>query len=161
MANFRKTPVGQFHHWENINLVWQEPDWFEYIPEKDNAFAYTTAEGLRIQPGRMFFDGGSTPRIARLFEKYSPWYYTPVALVHDWLAEAQACGHPVVDFDQSIKIQQEALKTMMLLNKDWRNIFVFHATRLALKSPKARRLWNTPEDVCPVPISRKKERLKS
>lgn len=160
MAKFRDTPVGRFQNVKNIRLTWCEPDWFEYVPSDTDAFAYTTSTGLTIRPGRMFFDGGSTPRFSRLFAKFSPWYYTPVALVHDWLAETQACGRPLVNFNQSVAIQQEALKTMMVENEDWKNVFVFNATRWALKSSKGRRLWNLQEDVCPVPISRKKERLK-
>ena len=160
MNRFDETPTGTFHNLDRIQLVWCEPDWFEYLPDKTEPFSYSSSDGLEVVPGRFYFDGGSTPLYMRIFPKYSPWYYTPVALVHDWLAEMQACRKPLVDFDSAVRIQQEALKTMMLMDRKWQSVTIFNLSRKALRSRKARRIWDVQEDQCPVPISRKKQRLK-
>lgn len=160
MKSYNETRTGVFKNIGSIQLIWMEPDWFKYIPDRVEPFYFQTSDGLEICPQQFFFDGSSTPRITRVLKRFSPWYYAPVALVHDWLAETQACGNPIADLDKAIEIQQEAMKTMMEADHDFKSLLMFHASRIALRSNKARRLWNTQEEVCPVPIWRKKQRLK-
>jgi hypothetical protein len=47
--------------------------------------------GEPIQPGMMYTDGGSIPRIATVFKGFSPWGYAPAYMIHDWLFIAKHC----------------------------------------------------------------------
>lgn len=161
MGRFNRTKAGVFLNINKIGLVWEEPDWFRYTPDIDSPFGFSRHNGETIVPKEMFFDGGSTPRLTRVFARFSPWYYTPVALIHDWLVEEQVLGNGVRTFRESIDIQQEALKTLMLLKPQTKSKTVFHLTRIALRTRRSRDMWSTPVRVGPpISIACKKDRLR-
>ena len=79
------------------------------------------APGNTIQPGLMYTDGGSIPKVAQVFKGLSPWGYAPAYMIHDWMFVARHCivdGSSDkrfqqvrdVDFDQSATILGEAIK---------------------------------------------------
>src|ERR1019366_6291836 len=63
-----------------------------YIPSPASSFAFTTTRsGKVIQPGLMYTDGGSIPRIAQIFGGFSPWGFGPAYAVHDWIFFGRHC----------------------------------------------------------------------
>lgn len=160
MGRYERTSAGRFNNIGAISITWVEADWFWYAPTPAEPFSFTRNSGGTITPGEFFFDGGSTPRITRIFAKFSPWYYAPVALIHDWLMEEKVLGRSSLAFEESVAIQQEALKTMMCLEPLYKSRLVFNLTRLALRTRRSRELWATPVRCrAPVSIACKKARL--
>jgi hypothetical protein len=76
-----------------IDAVWVGVDKFVYVPgSKSNNFGFETAHtGRIIEPGLMYTDGGSIPRIAQIFKPFSPWGYGPAYIVHDWVFYGHYC----------------------------------------------------------------------
>lgn len=117
-------------------------------------FAYITASGVRIEPGRMDTDGGSIPQILHSVPRFNPWTYGPAYLVHDWIFVAHKCGIPPFNgysLKEAAHIMAEGIKTLMevgfrnadneiqIFPKDEDTLYLMY---LAVKSSIARDLWN-------------------
>ena len=85
-----------------------------------------------IQPGMMYTDGGSIPKLAQVFKGFSPWGYAPAYMVHDWLFVARHClrdGTPEnehllladVVFQESADIITESIVTLVQSGKVQKN----------------------------------------
>lgn len=127
-----------------LDVRWVQNDDFLFLPDKDEPFTLTRADGTRIQPGPMYTDGGSIPRFLWGIEGYSPWGYAPAYIIHDWLFVAQHCSYAPDNkytFEDSVKVMAESLKAVMEAAPEVRNYFVFDSVVGAVGSPIARRLW--------------------
>jgi hypothetical protein len=78
----------------SVVTVWVGADNFLFVPGRpDQAFAFETATTKRlIEPGLMYTDGGSIPRIAQVFPGFSPWGYGPAYIIHDWIFYGRHCA---------------------------------------------------------------------
>src|SRR5690242_2673175 len=85
---YKDTPIGAFENLDSIRLRWigsdVKKDYFEFIPKANKPFAFVRKSGKRIEPRRMFTDGGSIPRILWSVPGFSPWGQGPAFLVHDY-----------------------------------------------------------------------------
>jgi hypothetical protein len=127
-----------------LDVRWLKNDYFLFLPHKDEPLTLLRSDGSKIQPGRMYTDGGSIPRFLWGVEGYSPWGYAPAYIVHDWLFEAQHCGYEPDNrytFQDSVKVMAESLKAVMESAPEVRNYFVFDSVVAAIGSPIAQRLW--------------------
>lgn len=140
---YRDTPDGVFKG--SLDVHWVENDLFVFTPHKDNPLTFIRSDGTKIQPGRMYTDGGSIPRFMWGIKGYSPWGYAPAYIVHDWLFEAQHCGYTPdnkYSFDDSVAIMAEGLKAVMEDETKFRNYFLFDTVVAAVGTPIAERLWD-------------------
>jgi hypothetical protein len=134
-------------------LLWVGYDQFIYIPSPTLPFAFTTTATRIIQPGLMYTDGGSLPRVAQLFNGFSPWGYGPAYVIHDWIFASRACilagkdgpqynGIRDITFDESALILAEAIKTLVDYGQVRNNPFAANAISNAVDSSIARALWD-------------------
>jgi hypothetical protein len=130
-------------------------DFFQFIPNPDDPFVLTRANGETIRPGVMYTDGGSIPRFAWGVPGYSPWGYAPAYVVHDWLFEARHCGYLPdgnYSFEATVAVMAEGLKAVMEAYPESRNYAVFDTVTAAVGSPLAKRIWEKGE--CKAPAIR-------
>jgi hypothetical protein len=148
---YRDTKSGSFRG--VLDVRWVKNDFFIFIPSKTDPLTFTRSNGKPIQPGIMYTDGGSIPQFLWGVEGFSPWGYAPAYIIHDWLFEAQHCGHkPDNDYTflESADILAEGLKTIMESDDQIRNYFVFDSVYSAVKSSIAKKRWDNGE--CKPPI---------
>ena len=115
---YERTQVGKFEG--SLDVRWIKPDRFIYIPDKDDPLRFSTSDKKRIEPGRMFTDGGSIPRLFWSVPGYSPWGYAPSYIIHDWLFEAHHCNiseYKDISFDDSARLLAEGIKTLMEMER--------------------------------------------
>ncbi|MDE1994617.1 MAG: hypothetical protein KGI75_19080 [Rhizobiaceae bacterium] len=148
---------------------------FVFVPDPADPLTFHRADkslpGAEIQPGLMYTDGGSIPKIAQVFKGLSPWGYAPAYMIHDWMFVAHHC---IVDkqddkrfdqvrdvsFEDSAKILGEAIQGLVKANKVQKNDVAGTAITAAVASGIAENLWNTkgacaaskvrPEDIAAV-----------
>ncbi|MGY5806818.1 hypothetical protein ACXHXG_03820 [Rhizobium sp. LEGMi198b] len=129
---------------------------FVFVPDPADPLTFRRADsslpGAEIQPGLMYTDGGSIPKIAQVFKGLSPWGYAPAYMIHDWMFTAHHCivdGENDKRFDQvrnvsfkdSAEIRGEAIQGMVKANKVQRNDVAGTAITAAVGSSIAENLW--------------------
>ena len=149
-------PIGKFNNLESIRLRWLVPRVFDFVPKKDAPFSFTRYNGQTITPRRMFSDGGSIPRMARMLVQLDPWEYTPAYFLHDWIFEVHHCnvvvGKPdIYTFDDATEVLMEAIHTMDYMKIAEISDIVFHVIKFAVSSFVAKSFWNTKVKVCTLP----------
>lgn len=72
-------------------LQWDSEDGFIYVPDPSDPLIYAIAGKPTLQPGRMYTDGGSIPRVFWSAKGFSPWAYGPAYILHDWLFNEHRC----------------------------------------------------------------------
>lgn len=144
-------PGGTFEGLENIRLRWVAPNWFEFIPRSTTPFAFTRSSGERVEPRRMFTDGGSIPRLARWSGDLDPWGFAPAYLLHDWEFDVHHCGRSNKSFESVRDSMMEAVRTLMDMGLCPSSSIVFRMIYLGISSPFARRLWDAQIKDCPLP----------
>lgn len=105
---------------------------FVFVPDPENPLTFRRengrAPGAVIRPQIMYTDGGSIPRVAQVFEGFSPWGYAPAYMIHDWLFTARHClidgvksleyeQLKDVNFEESAKILGEAILALVEAKK--------------------------------------------
>lgn len=75
--------------------------------------AFVRANGDRIEPGPMFTDGGSIPRVVWFESSLSPWAYGPAFLIHDWEFDLKHCKRNERSFEEVRDTMMEAIKTLI------------------------------------------------
>ncbi len=130
---------------------------FLFVPDPDDPLIFyrpnANSHGAVIQPGMMYTDGGSIPKIFQVFNGLSPWGYAPAYMIHDWLFVSRHCivdGTPLeraeqvrdVEFDDSAAILGEAIHTLVETKKVKRNDFAGETITGAVDSVVARNLWD-------------------
>jgi hypothetical protein len=140
---YRDTQEGRFVG--ELDVRWVKNDYFLFLPNKDNPFAFVRKDDVIIKPGPMYTDGGSIPKYLWGIHGYSPWGYAPAYLVHDWLFEAHRCNHEPDNrftFDDSVSVMAQGLKTIMEDSPEVRSYFVFDTIVASVGSPISKRLWD-------------------
>lgn len=108
--------------------------------------------GPVLQPGIMYTDGGSIPRIATVFKGFSPWGYAPAYMIHDWLFIAKHCvtdGTATTEqakiagmsFQTSAIVIAEAIAFLEESRQVARNDIAPAAISSAVAGPISRRQW--------------------
>lgn len=141
---------------------------FLFVPDPNQPLIFRRrnpgSPGAVIQPGMMYTDGGSIPRIAQVFRGLSPWGYAPAYMIHDWLFVARHCivdgkddgrfgDVRNVDFRNSAEILGEAIQALVASNQVKRNDVAASAITSAVGSPIARNQWDA-HGQCEDPITR-------
>jgi hypothetical protein len=114
--------------------------------------------GREIEPGLMYTDGGSIPKVAQVFNGLSPWGYAPAYMIHDWLFTARHClvdgeQDPKyqqvkdIEFDESAEILNEAISALVKQRRVRREDLAIGAITGAVDSFVARGLWDQ-KDAC-------------
>lgn len=141
---YEKTGKGEFIG--DLDVRWDAPDCFIYIPSATNPLRFTASDNKVITPKEMYTDGGSVPRILWGVPGLSPWGYAPAYIVHDWLFEAHHQGNPEyreITFDRSAEILAEGIKTLMENRNDVpKDETILWAISEAVKTPIAKSLWD-------------------
>jgi hypothetical protein len=145
---YQKTGKGEFVG--DLDVRWNAPDCFIYIPSTTNPLRFTASDKKVITPKEMYTDGGSVPRILWGIPGLSPWGYAPAYIVHDWLFEAHHQDSPEyrdITFDRSAEILAEGIKTLMESRTDVpKNETILWAISEAVKTPIAKSLWDEKSD---------------
>lgn len=130
---------------------------FLFVPDPRDPLIFHRSDpdspGSTIQPGLMYTDGGSIPKIAQVFKGLSPWGYAPAYMIHDWVFIAHHC---IVDgstenrfdqvrgleFDDSAAILGEAIKALIKARQVAPDDVAPSAITAAVGSVVAKNLWN-------------------
>jgi hypothetical protein len=130
---------------------------FVFVPDPQRPLTFKRrnpdSTGGVIQPGVMYTDGGSIPRIGQLFNGLSPWGYAPAYMVHDWMFAARHCivdgqDRPEydsvreVDFELSGLILMEAIQTLVAERKVKENDVAASLIGAAVAGSQAKRYWD-------------------
>lgn len=141
---YERTGKGEFVG--DLDVRWNAPDCFIYIPSATNPFQFTASDKKVITPQAMYTDGGSVPRILWGIPGLSPWGYAPAYIVHDWLFEAHHQHNPEyqdINFDRSAEILAEGIKTLMENRADVpKDTTIMWAIYEAVRTPIAKSLWD-------------------
>jgi hypothetical protein len=104
--------------WKYVTLFFGglgSPTIYMYVPDPINPLTYTTSTGLEITPGKFEFDGASSPRITWWIPGCSPFdKWIKAAAIHDWLYELNHMEKPLVSFEESTIILEEALHALRI-----------------------------------------------
>jgi len=154
-TRYKDFQIGRFENIDSIRLGWirsdRKKDWFEFIPRKVKPFAFIRHTGERIEPRRMFTDGGSVPRLLWSVSGYSPWGQGPAFLVHDYEFDAHHCGIGSKSFDEVTLTMMEAVKTLMESQLSHKDESTFHWIHAGISSNVARKAWDRTYPTCPLP----------
>ncbi|CAN7297129.1 hypothetical protein [Mesorhizobium caraganae] len=130
---------------------------FLFVPDPRDPLIFHRSDpgspGSTIQPGLMYTDGGSIPKIAQVFKGLSPWGYAPAYMVHDWVFIAHHCivdGSTEnrfdqvrgVEFDDSAAILGEAIKALIKARQVAPDDVAPSAITAAVGSVVAKNLWD-------------------
>ena len=149
-------PPGQFQNLENIRMEWISPDYFMFIPKRNNPFRFVRAGGKGVVEPRTFFtDGASIPRVFRWNSNLDQFGLLPAALLHDWQFERHHCRQqPDEDFAAVNHMLMEAIHTMFergLATTDW---LAFWGIYWGVSSSIAYLVWSIQPPTCPIPPDR-------
>jgi hypothetical protein len=160
-VDYWHTPAGHFTG--SVFVMWvgegnqSEDGNFLFVPDPRDPLIFTRANpqshGAVIQPGIMYTDGGSIPKIAQVFNGFSPWGYAPVYMIHDWLFVGRHClvdgeaGSRFnqirdVNFEDSATILAEAIQALVASNQVKRNDVAGETISGAVGSVVARNNWD-------------------
>lgn len=141
---------------------------FLFVPDPNQPLIFRrqnpNSPGAFIQPGMMYTDGGSIPRIAQVFKGLSPWGYAPAYMIHDWLFVARHCivdnrddgrfkDVRNVDFPNSVEILGEAIRALVASNQVKKDDVAASAIAAAVGSFVAKNQWDA-HGQCEDPITR-------
>jgi hypothetical protein len=130
---------------------------FLFVPNPRNRLTFhrnaPDGHGAIIQPGFMYTDGGSIPRIAQVFNGFSPWGYAPAYMIHDWLFTVRHClvdgeinpkYDPVrdVSFEESARILGDGIRALVIERKVKRDDLAATTITAAVESFVARGMWD-------------------
>jgi len=162
-VDYEAAPVGRFSG--SLFVMWVD----EGGPLGDGSFVYVPSPNARltfkrggalpfdtIRPEMMYTDGGSIPKVAQLFEGFSPWGYAPAYMVHDWLYVARHCNLDGtataeeqrmngMDFQTSADIIAEAIKTLVASDRISKNDVAPRVISSVVAGPVSREIWERSE----------------
>lgn len=131
---------------------------FVFVPNPSDPLRFTRRDsenrevGPTFQPGLMYTDGGSIPRLATVFKGFSPWGYAPAYMVHDWLFIANHCVIDGMATEEQMKVEgmmfkesaiviAEVIKSLQISGQVATNDIAASAISSAVAGPISRRLW--------------------
>jgi len=160
-VDFEGTKPGRFDG--AVSVYWVEQNTgpsgsegrFVYVPVPGFELRFVRPKGevpAVIEPGVMYTDGGSIPRVAQIFNGFSPWSYGPVYIVHDWLFAARRCiEDPLatpeqlktrdMSFQETVDIFVETLKTLQQDRRIVPQDFSQETVARGIAGPISRNLW--------------------
>lgn len=144
--------IGKFENALHLSATLAETTckgWWIYRPAKAKPLFFRRDSGEIIQPEGFITDLGTIPKWLRLGRLLQPDSIPAVALVHDWVVRQNNCGLGTRSFEDSVLVQQEALKTWMETHPKDRSMALFHLSRLALLSNRSKRGWCYKFESCP------------
>jgi hypothetical protein len=102
-------------------IQWSDQTRFIYVSPADNPLRFTTRTGREVQPGRMYTDGGSIPRVFWSVKGFSPWGYGPAYVLHDWLYHQHRCRRDSppnkFSFEETNELLDDAIAFLMVTEK--------------------------------------------
>jgi uncharacterized protein DUF1353 len=140
---YGRVQTGEFQG--KLTVTWIEPNYFVYEPDATDPLLFSSSDGRKIIPKKMYTDGGSIPPFLWGVPGYSPWGYAPAYIIHDWLFEAHHCNHEGqagYTFQDSARLLSEGIKTLMENHKVPKDEFVEYMIYEAVSSPVAKDLWD-------------------
>jgi hypothetical protein len=100
-------------------IQWNDEKRFIYVVDPQNPLRLELRDGRVIQPGRMYTDGGSIPRVFWSVRGFSPWGYAPAYVLHDWLFHQHRCGTDAAPNNYSFEEANQILDDVIgILFKD-------------------------------------------
>jgi hypothetical protein len=160
-VDYLHTPAGHFTGSVFVMWVGEGNDYgdgnFVFVPDPRDRLRFTRhnpqSHGAVIEPGIMYTDAGSIPKIAQVFKGFSPWGYAPAYMIHDWLFVGRHClvdGEPGsrfdqirdVDFDDSATILAEAIQALVVSNQVKANDIAGETISAAVDTVIAKNLWD-------------------
>jgi hypothetical protein len=142
--HYRATQAGTLRG--ILTVAWYRPDLFVYTPDARAPLVFTRHDGQRIEPARMFTDGGSIPRPLWFLRNYSPWGFGPAFVIHDWLFHMRACnlpGYEAYSLQSAARVLSEVMKTLLQLpGFDYGSRTTMFLMYLAVQSAPARKAWD-------------------
>jgi len=160
-VDFDGTRAGEFDG--AVSVYWVEQNAgssgsggrFVYVPVPGFELKFIRPKGETpavIAPGVMYTDGGSIPRVAQIFNGFSPWSYGPVYIVHDWLFAARRCVNDPdatpeqlktreMEFQETVDIFVETLKTLQRDRRIVAQDFSQETVASVIAGPISRNLW--------------------
>ena len=101
-------------------IQWSDETRFIYVSPAD-PLRFTTRTGREVQPGRMYTDGGSIPRVFWSVKGFSPWGYGPAYVLHDWLYHQHRCRRDSppkkFSFEETNELLDDAIAFLMVTKK--------------------------------------------
>jgi hypothetical protein len=161
MVDFWHTPPGQFSG--SVFVMWvgegnaAGDGNFLFVPDPRDPLIFhrpnPSSHGAKIQPGLMYTDGGSIPKIAQVFKGLSPWGYAPAYMIHDWLFVGRHClvdGETGTRFDEirdvnfkdSATILAEAIQALFVSKQVSRKDIAGETITSAVDSFVAKNMWD-------------------
>ena len=148
--NYETTKTGALSG--DLVVMWVGEDKFVFTPDPKRPLTYRNAT-RRIQPGTMYTDGGSIPKLAQPLGGFSPWGYAPAYMIHDWIFAGHHCvvdrkndgrfdDVKDIEFHESATILAEIIKTLIETKRVPAHDFAFPAISNAVDSFVARALWD-------------------
>jgi hypothetical protein len=151
VARLSSFPVGRFDNLDNVRLEWLRPNYFEFIPKKNNPFAFIRHNGEPITPRNFFTDGGSFPRLVRWNEDLDPFGWLPAYLLHDYEFDQHHCHETTKTLDEVNATLMEAIRTLMEMGKIPNDHAVFWIIYAFVNSPVVQYFWDRKWPKCPLP----------
>ncbi len=142
---------------------------FLYVPSGGRPLVFKRPAGVdgpaEIQPGLLFTDGGSIPKLLQIFGPLSPWGYGPAYVIHDWLFVVHHCfvdgtprpGTVDLSFPQSVDILGEAIRTLQTDHYAKVDEGAGVAVVAAVGAPITRAKWDR-RGACPPPPTQEQVR---
>jgi hypothetical protein len=144
-------PIGRFENLSNSRLEWVQPNYFEFIPKKNDPFTFVRSTKERITPKNFFTDGGSIPRLFRWSDELDPFGSLPAYLLHDWEFDLHHCKQSDKTFEDVASILMEALHTLMDQKLITYDTLVFWMIETGINSWVAHDAWDAIPAKCPLP----------
>jgi hypothetical protein len=147
MAQEAAVPSSEANLKGVLLIQWNDDKRFIYVVDSSNPLRLQLKDGRVIQPGRMYTDGGSIPRVFWSVKGFSPWGYAPAYVLHDWLFHQHRCGRDIApdqySFEEANQILDDAINILFRENKVQPN----DRTRALIKwavDNFAQSAWNEP-----------------
>jgi hypothetical protein len=152
IVRYRKVPMGVFENTDDLPGTLHRTDrdgWWHYRPREKAPLRFIRSDREVIQPAAFHTDLGTIPKLFRIGRLLQPEALPAVALTHDWIVRQKNCNESTRSFADSIRVQQEALKTWMETHPKDRSQIVFYLTRIALGTRRSRAGWCHRFETCP------------
>lgn len=151
-SRYKDVRIGTFENASQLSATLTETTcegWWTYRPDQANPLLFRRHSGEIIQPELFITDLGTIPKWLRIGRLLQPDSIPAVALIHDWVVHQNNCDLGSRSFEDSVFVQQEALKTWMDTYPKDRSMALFYLSRLALLSNRSKRGWCYKFESCP------------
>jgi hypothetical protein len=138
-------------------VQWNDERRFIYVGDPTKPLQFHGSDGRQINPGRMYTDGGSIPRVFWAFPGFSPWGYAPAYVVHDWLFHQHRCHSDSAPNNYTLAQANQVLNDIIEILFD-KNVVERNETARALikwaVDHYAQSAWDAACDAVPPPLDK-------